>query len=170
MLNVPTEDEVLAYRMTPSERTSCERSFEQGRLRNENYRRDAHEFTFVFDLLADRMEKAATAPVAPNRPMAKPAQSISTRKLDAVYRTVGRFIAKQLAPLEARIAALEAQAKHMPDLELRLRTVEDRPKLRYCGTWHEKSFARGSLVTHGPRCGSARRRRRRSPAKHALGC
>jgi hypothetical protein len=70
------------------------------------------------------------------RAMTKPASYVTraglVRKFDTAYRTIGGWVGKQLKPLEARIAALEA-----------------RPELKHRGIWREnKSYQEASLVTH----------------------
>ena len=146
----PTEAEVEAYCMTPAQLAECEREFETARRTNDNFRWDAHQYEFTWRLLADRKDADAAKSDCLKRDQrhhlkrdqrhhqrAKTQQANYvtkanlTKKLDRAYVTIGKFIAKQLKPLQDRIAELEA-----------------RPALKHAGTWKEgKQYRAGNLVT-----------------------
>ena len=145
----PFEKEVAAYRLTRAERSAYEREFETARRTNDNFGWDAHEFTYKWHLLADRRDQQKADRATQNgsalprdrdqrdhqrakTPQAKFVTKANlTKKLDRAYVTIGKFIAKQLKPLQDRIAELEA-----------------RPALKHAGTWKEgKQYRAGNLVT-----------------------
>ena len=135
---VPFETEVEAYCLTRTERSACEREFEEARRTNDNYGWCAHEYEFKWHLLADRKdrrlrESAGSSDRLKREQRAKTQQAnyVTIKKLDRAYATIGKFIAKQLKPLQDRIAELEA-----------------RPALKHAGTWKEgKQYRAGNLVT-----------------------
>jgi predicted nuclease with TOPRIM domain len=57
----------------------------------------------------------------------------------------------ELTALQARVAALENEARETPggsnDLEERIATLEERPMLEYAGVWTPREYHRGHVVT-----------------------
>ena len=81
---------------------------------------------------------------------------VTFKALTSILRGVMVPIMKELhAKLEKRLEKLEGNSgadltARAYDLDMRIRALEDRPKLHYCGLWDTaKTYERGSFVTWG---------------------